>query len=88
MLCVKNKMEILYTISIIVFIVSVAAWLFNWLKACSFLKEPNALSFLFWPNVFFSEKFKPEGEEYRKKALNYLFIQIFTLTILMVVNGK
>ena len=81
-------MEILSTILIIVFIVSVIAWLFNWSQACSFLKEPNALSFFFWPNVFFSEKFKPEGEEYRKKSLNYLFLQILTLTILMVINGK
>ena len=79
-------MEILSTILTVVFVVSAVAWLFNWLHACSFLKEPMALSFLYWPNVFFSEKFKPEGEEYRIKALNYLFVQMLALTILMVIN--
>ena len=79
-------MEILAVSLIIIFIVSVIAWLFNWSQACSFLKEPKALSFFFWPNVFLSEKFKPEGEEYRKKALIYLFLQILILTIFMLIN--
>ena len=79
-------MEILTALLIIIFIVSVVAWLFNWSQACSFLKEPKALSFFFWPNVFSSEKFKPEGEEYRKKSLIYLFLQILILTIFMLIN--
>ena len=79
-------MDIITVILIIVFIVSAISWYFNWSQACSFLKEPKALSFYFWPNVFFSEKFKPEGEEYRKKSLIYLFLQILPLIILMVIN--
>lgn len=81
-------MDIPSTILIFIFIASVIAWLFNWLKACSFLKKPKTLSFLVWPDVFFPEKFKSEGEEYRKKSLNFLFLQFLALTILMFLTGK
>lgn len=81
-------MEILSSITLVIFIVSVIGWLFTWSKACSFLKEPTALSFFFWPNIFLAEKFKAEGEGYRKKSLIFLFAQLLALTILMVVNGN
>ena len=63
LLCVKNKMEIFYSITFAILIISIIAWLFTWSQACSFLKEPKALAFFFWPNVFFSLKFKSEGEK-------------------------
>lgn len=79
-------MNILEITLIAAFIFSVIAWLYNWLQACSFLKEPGALSFYMWPSVFFPEKFKPEGEKYRKKALIFLYLQAFPVIIYMTFN--
>ena len=81
-------MNILTATLIVIFVISAIAWLFNWSQACSFLKEPKALSFYFWPNVFFSEKFKPEGNKYRKKALVFLLLQAIPLIIMLIFSGK
>ena len=79
-------MEILSGILVLIFIASVIAWLFNWSQACSFLKEPKAFSFFFWPIVFNAEMFKPEGEKYRKKSLIYLALQLLPLIIFAIIN--
>ena len=87
-LYVKNKMETLSIILVIIFIISVIAWLFNWSQTCSFLKEPNALVFYLWTTVFFPEKFKPEGEKYRKKTLIFLLLQFSAIIVFFIINEK
>ena len=79
-------MNILEISLITIFVISVIVWLYNWSQACLFLKEPNALSLFMWPSMFFSEKFIPEGEKYRKKALIFFYIQLFPVVIYMAIN--
>jgi len=81
-------MEIVLIITAIIYAFSVIAWLFNWSQACSFLKEPKALSFFIWPIAFIPEKFKPEGNNYRKKTVNYLLLQLLTIIIIFIVSNE
>ena len=81
-------MEAILIVAAIIYAISVIAWLFNWSQAVSFLKEPKALSFYIWPIVFFSEKFKPEGNSYRKKTVNYLLLQLLLLIIIFIVSNE
>jgi len=60
--------------------VGIALWFYYWWQACSYLKENNGLAFFNWLYLFLPDKFKPEGNKYRIKAL-ILFVFVVVLII-------
>ena len=79
-------MEILSIALVLIYIAGAVLWLYYWSQACYFLKEQSALSFFWWPLAFFPDKFKPEGDFYRKKSLVYLLVQILPLIIFVIIQ--